>query len=146
MQEVAPNNQYWIATHSIELIDTVPPESLFVLRQLDTGVRLERAAEPARRGKLELYRDLGAQIALQLVASRVVFVEGKYDEKILRYLFPDISSYARFVDSRGVRHVRGIVDQLVEASQDGDFFAILDRDDLDESEIREIEAIPANGC
>lgn len=139
IQRVAPANQYWIATHSIEIIDSVPSESLYVLKQEADVVTLERITTPNRIEKLRIYRELGAQIGAQLVATRIAFVEGESDEFILRQFAPDLPSYARFVDSRGVRNLRGVVDQLIEISDEGDFCAICDRDDLSDAEIATFE-------
>lgn len=140
IQRVAPDNQYWIATHSIEIIDSVPPESLYVLKQDDDAVTLDRVMTARRSEKLRIYRELGAQIGAQLVATRIAFVEGESDEFILRQFAPDLPSYARFVDSRGVRNLRGVVDQLIEVSDEGDFCAISDRDDLSNADITYFEA------
>ncbi len=140
IRRVAPDNQYWIATHSIEIIDSVPPESLYVLKQEADAVTLDHVMTGKRSEKLRIYRELGAQIGAQLVATRIAFVEGESDEFVLRQFAPDLPSYARFVDSRGVRNLRGVVDQLIEVSDEGDFCAISDRDDLSDADITSFEA------
>ena len=139
LQLIAPNDQYWIATHSLELIGSVPLENIFAIRQDDNGIRVERPTQPSRKARIQLYKELGAQVGLQLIASRIVFVEGEDDEQILRYICPEIVSLAKFVDSVGVRRLKGIVDVLLEAGDDDNFCAICDRDDLTINEIQVTE-------
>lgn len=139
IQRLAPGNQYWIATHSLELINSVPPESLFALRPSGDGISLSRISSSRGREKVALYRELGADVGFQLVSGRVVLVEGRDDESILRWLGREIPPLLHFVHCAGVRNLRFFLDRMIELSDDRDFFAVCDRDDLSDGDIAEFE-------
>lgn len=140
LNRVAPLNQYWVATHSIELINSVPLSNVFILHHGPDGNTLERPATSDRRHRMEIYRELGAPVATQLLAKRIAFVEGEEDERILHYFFAAPDPAVRFVDCRGVRRLKGVIDILIDASGDDDFCAVCDRDDLTDQEIVTFEA------
>ena len=77
ISRIAPKNHYWIATHSLEFINSVPLESIFIIRQAGTSATIERATGEERQTRITMYREMGAQVGLQLVSSVVAFVSPK---------------------------------------------------------------------
>jgi predicted ATPase len=146
-RKIAPRNQYWVATHSLEFINSVPLDCIFVIRQQGTCATVERATGEERRARIGMYREMGAQIGLQLVSSVVVFVEGKEansDKRLLDRLiapqFPGVNFIAggscESLLSAGTRANR----LLSEACTNGDFLAIVDRDYRDDQEMERLAA------
>ena len=147
VRRVAPSNQYWLATHSLELIESVPLECVYTVRQDGDGATIERASGEERRARVAVYRELGANVGLQLVSSVVAFVEGKdssADKRVLDHLVASDLPGVNFVAggscdsvfSAGTRANR----LLQEASTNGDFFAVVDRDYRSDDEVSELLA------
>lgn len=145
LARVAPRNQYWIATHSLEFIDSVPIEYVFAIKQNATGAYLSPANDEKQRAKLILYRELGARVGLQLISKTVVFCEGKdshSDKSVLERLvagqLPDVNFIAGgscdTVLSLGSRANR----LLGCAVENGDFLAIIDRDYRDDETVKNL--------
>jgi hypothetical protein len=146
LRRIAPRNQIWLCTHGLELIGSVPPESLFVLRQNSSNVVVERPSDPDRRTRLAIYRDLGALVGLQLVSSLVVFVEGKQadsDKRILDRLVGEAIRSINFVaggDCDGILALGSRANALLEdACANGDFLAIVDRDYREDADLDAID-------
>lgn len=142
LEAIAPSNQYWIATHSLELIDSVPPENVYVMRPGKSGVTIENQAGQTRKSKIRVYRELGARVGLQLVASLIVFIEGKEshsDKRILERLFESKYRSVSFVASGSCETVLAAGsranDLLHEACTNGDFLAVVDRDYRQDDEL-----------
>jgi len=143
---IVPRNQIWLSTHSLELIGSVPPESLFVLRQVVGEVILDRPNDSDRCTRIAIYRELGASVGLQLVSSLVVFVEGKEaasDKRILDRLIGESNRAVNFVagnDCEAILAAGTRANQLLEkACPNGDFLAVVDRDYRDDAEAERIE-------
>jgi hypothetical protein len=118
VRKVAPHNQLWLSTHGLELIGSIPPDSLF----------------------------LGASVGLQLVSSLVVFVEGKQadsDKRILDRLIGESIRSASFVaggDCDAILAVGSRANMLLESAvTNGDFLVIVDRDYRGDEELERIE-------
>lgn len=146
VRELAPRNQYWIATHSLEFINQVPLESLLVIRPGTDGAQIERLDAPEKKARVAVYRELGAQIGLQLVSSVVVFVEGKdsnSDKRILDRLVGSAAPFANFVaggDCETVLAAGSRANRLLEASTtNGDFLAVVDRDYRTDEEVAQVQ-------
>lgn len=146
VRTVAPRNQLWLSTHGLELIGSVPAESLYVLRQNNGHVTVERASDSSRRSRLAVYRELGASVGLQLVSSLVAFVEGKEsnsDKRILDRLVGDSIRTVTFVaggDCDGILALGTRANDLLEgACANGDFCAIVDRDYRSDADREQIE-------
>lgn len=136
-----------MATHSLELINAAPLDSIFVLRQDGNSSVVERASGEERKARVRIYREMGAQIGLQLVSAVVVFVEGKEansDKRLLdrmvAYSVPGVNFVAggscETILSAGTR----ANELLEEACANGDFFAIVDRDYRNDDEINQVES------
>jgi hypothetical protein len=146
MRNIAPKNQLWLSTHSLEIIGSVPIESIFVLRVHDNEIRIDRPTSPERKARVSIYRQLGAAVGLQLVSSMVVFVEGKVadsDKRILERLLSPTIPAVNFVaggDCDGILALGSRTNRLLEeASTNGDFLAVLDRDYREDAELQEVE-------
>lgn len=142
IRQIAPKNQYWIATHSLELINAVPLDSVFVLRQQGNSSVVERASGEDRKARVAIYKDMGAQVGLQLVSSVVVFVEGKdasSDKRVLDQLVAPSVPGVNFVSGGSCENLFAAgtrANRLLEqACSNGDFFAVVDRDYRDEKEV-----------
>ena len=145
IRRVAPNNQYWIATHSLEFINAAPLDSVFVLRQDGNSAVVERASGEERKARVRIYREMGAQIGLQLVSAVVVFVEGKEansDKRVLDRLIASSVPGVNFVAGGSCESIFSAGtkanDLLAQACANGDFFAIADRDYRSDDEIKEL--------
>jgi len=146
LQKIAPRNQFWIATHSLEFISSVPLDNLFTIRWDNAGASIFRAKEPARKTRAKIYQGLGAQVGLQLVSSLVVFVEGKEtdsDKRILERLVASSVPSVNFVAGRSSENIFQLGSRanllFEEATKNGDFLCIVDRDYRSDDELAEID-------
>lgn len=146
LTRIAPGNQYWIATHSVELINSVPLENVFVIRPSAEGAVLTGAADPSRKARVEMYRELGAQVGLQLVSSVVVFCEGKdaySDKRCFDRLVAPSAPGVNFLAGGSCETVLAAGTRanelLAEATQNGDFLAVVDRDYRSDEQIEAVE-------
>ncbi len=147
IRKIAPENQYWIATHSLEFINSVPLENVFVIRQTGTSASVERASGNERQTRVKMYREMGAQVGLQLVSTVVVFVEGKQADsdklKLDRLIAPEFPG-VNFVAGGSCENLLSLGTRanllLEEACTNGDFLALVDRDYRDDEEWRKAES------
>lgn len=145
IRRVSPSDQFWIATHSLEFINSVPLESIFIIQQDGNSATVERAVGEDRPARISMYREMGAQIGLQLVSAVVVFVEGKEansDKLILDRLVAPQFPGVNFIAGGSCENILSVgtrANQLLgEACTNGDFFAILDRDYRIDEEVEKI--------
>jgi predicted ATPase len=145
IQRIGPNNQMWIASHSLEFINAVPLSNLFVIRQDGDAATVDRAAGNEKRTRVMMYQEMGAQVGLQLVSSVVAFVEGKQahsDKRILDRLVTAAVSGVNFVAGGSCENILALGTRtnnlLKEASTNGDFLAIVDRDYRSDDEVADI--------
>jgi hypothetical protein len=146
LRRIAPRNQLWLSTHGLELIGSLPSESLFVLRPNKGEVLVDRPNDTGTKARLSIFRDLGASVGLQLVSSLVVFIEGKQsdsDKRILDRLVGESIRSVSFVaggDCDGILALGSRANALLEeACPNGNFLAIVDRDYRDDAEMDRIE-------
>ena len=129
-------NQFFIATHSPEIIGAIRNEAMYKL----TGANPNTAEKvDLQSEKIQVLKELGATHHIQMISRKIVFVEGETDQEILEYFDPNITHIASFVPSKGVGHLKGATELLNRASAFENFRAILDREDLTENQIIEIE-------
>ena len=74
------NNQIWAITQSEGIVDTTEYESLFAMSSTGSPA-IQHVTE--RAGQIELFRHLGANVGLQLISPRILFVEGDSDTELL---------------------------------------------------------------
>lgn len=128
---IGSTNQVFIATHSYEIINASPLESIFKIDYFKGQNQITRVAD--ERDRIEVYKNLGASIAVQLSFSKVFFVEGASDESMIGKLIPDLPASIKLIPSEGVTNVMeaaGFSSALLEQTRYSQFFAIRDRDHL----------------
>lgn len=145
IKRIAPANQFWIATHSLEFINSVPLDNVFVIRQDRNAAKVERATGNERKTRVFIYQEMGAQVGLQLVSSVVAFVEGKQaqsDKRILDRLVAPSVPGVNFVAGGSCENILSVGTRanklLDEACTNGDFLAIVDRDYRTDEQVLEI--------
>lgn len=130
------DNQIWLVTHSEEIIGATDYEHLFAM----TGAP-DRAVVPVRdrAARLELLQGLGADIGLQLVSPRILFLEGTTDAEILPLFFDSIPAGVSLVSTGGkgtlMRLNEAAMRLLEDALVDGQVFFVRDRDIEDDSTV-----------
>jgi energy-coupling factor transporter ATP-binding protein EcfA2 len=142
---VEAGNQVWLSTHSLEIIGTVALDSLYKMYlrpPSGTNNQIERCS--AKSDRFDALRLLGASIGIQLVSSRVVFVEGPSDKEILERLYADYGDRLSFVETKGLstwsslsRVIPELIDKVTAYEST---YLIRDRDLLTDAEVAETEA------
>lgn len=144
--ELAPHlergNQFILATHSYEIIDSVPPESIFRVEPY-TG-RNQVAAISDESEKIEVFEALGASVGVQLISKCVAFLEGEHgrsDIHLIRDVFPDLPASTSLISTRGVAMTLGVAERSLDLLAQGTrycrFYGIRDRDYMSNSEREE---------
>ncbi len=141
LRKIGENNQFFLATHSTEVIGSVPYEELFQINFYKEGNQIKRISD--EREKIDIFKALGANVNLQLISEKVVFVEGKSDKEILETLFPEYKKTISFIKTQGLITLmeinQRITELLREASKYSSFYCIRDKDFLEESEIIKLQ-------
>lgn len=141
LKQFQGSNQIWIATHSYEMLDSADISEVFKIEHCNSNNQISLLS--TKEEKIEIFKQLGANIGLQLISERVIFVEGESDKDFLEGLFEDYADRITFIQTTGINNLMKInqatVDLLSEASKASDFFAIRDRDFLSEIEEKEIK-------
>jgi len=123
------NNQVWVITHSEEIVGTTDYESLYMM----TGSG-DPAIEPVkgRAERIELLQQLGANIGLQLVSPRILFLEGESDAELLPLFLDTLPAGVSLVETRGkgtlMRLTSTAMKLLEETIRDGQFYLVRDHD------------------
>lgn len=134
-------NQFWMATHSSEIISSCEGETIYRLTGGDPNIA-ERV--DVRSDKIQTLKALGATVHIQMISRRIVYVEGESDAQLLEYFEPRLAHQVSFLSTGGVTTTKRVIELLNQATQYENFRAIRDRDYLTEDEIEEIER-RANG-
>ena len=134
-------NQFWIATHSPEIINSCDKETIYRLSGESPNIAERIDTKNERIKTLEV---LGATLSAQLISKRVVYVEGESDKNILTYFEPNIAHYTSFISSGGVKPLGGVVKLLNKATKFENFRAIRDREILTDERIEELERGSSN--
>ena len=137
---VKEGNQIWVITHSLEIIGSIPIESLYKMKSIfpenDKENMIELCSE--KRDKYEIFNNLGATTGIQLISDKIVYVEGSSDIEILRTLFKEFDDKICFIETNGVKGIQGIshaVGKLMDQATEYDsFLMIRDRDFLTDDE------------
>ena len=136
LEKIHTRNQLWLATHALELIDSVPLNDLVAFRRdVDGRVTSEKVRERPIADRIRIFRSLGATVGVQVAARQVVFVEGEdsfKDQRILDKLARPRVPGVLFVASGASGSVMGAATRasllIEQASTDARFSMILDRD------------------
>jgi len=141
---VEAGNQIWLATHSLEIIGTVPLENLYkmyVVPPTGSGNQVERCS--TKTDRFDALKLLGASIGIQLVSNKVIFVEGPSDKEILEALYAEYGDRLSFVETRGLgtwtslsHSVPALLDKVTAYEST---YLIRDRDLLADDEIASLE-------
>ena len=137
-------NQIWVITHSLEIIGSIPIESLYKIKSIfpenDKENMIELCSE--KRDKYEIFNNLGATTGIQLISDKIVYVEGSSDIEILRTLFKEFDDKICFIETNGVKGIQGIshaVGKLMDqATKHDSFLMIRDRDFLTDDKREEL--------
>jgi AAA15 family ATPase/GTPase len=140
---VATGNQMWIATHSLEIIGTVPLENLYKMyTYLPEGAKNQIELCSMKKDRFEAFELIGASTGIQLISQKIVFVEGKADKEILQNLYEEFGDVLSFVETKGLRPLMGlssaITDLLDQVTKYETFYMIRDKDLLSDQEAEEI--------
>jgi predicted ATPase len=140
---VAAGNQMWIATHSLEIIGTVPLENLYKMyRDLTQERNNQIELCSTKKDRIETLELIGASIGIQLISQKIIFVEGRTDKQILENLFEEFNDVVSFVRTEGLRRMMGlgsaVADLLDQVTKYETFYMIRDRDLLTDEQIKEI--------
>lgn len=138
-------NQVWLATHSFEIVGTVPLENLYKMYlSFPEGGDNQIDICSSKKDLVETLELLGASIGIQLISQKIVFVEGKTDKDILKSLFEKFSSIVSFVETKGLGSLMGVsqaaIDLLDQVSKDEPYYMIRDRDFLSDAKVEEIKS------
>ena len=140
---VAAGNQIWVATHSLEIIGTVPLENLYKMyTYLPEGGDNQIELCSTKRDRFEALELIGASTGIQLISQKIVFVEGKTDKEILQSLYEEFGDVVSFVKTKGLSPLMGlssaVTDLLDQVTKYETFYMIRDKDLLSEAKAEEI--------
>ncbi len=134
-------NQFWITTHSPEIINSCDKETIY---RLSGGSPNTVRRVDTKNERIKTLEALGATLFAQLISQRVVYVEGESDKDVLTYFEPNIIHFASFIPSTGVKPLGMVVELLNKATKFENFRAIRDRDILTNKQIEELEKASNN--
>jgi predicted ATPase len=104
-------NQIFIATHSYEMIDAAPMDSLYYVAPSAGSGRENQAKRVSdEEERIRLFESLGASVGLQLVSQTVLFLEGELssDKSLLLAMLPELPAGVKLVPSGTVNHVMAV--------------------------------------
>ena len=140
---VVAGNQVWVATHSLEIIGTVPLENLYkmyVYLPEEADNQIESCL--TKRDRFEALELIGASTGIQLISQKIIFVEGKTDKEILQSLYEESGDVVSFVETKGLGPLMGLssvtTDLLDQVTKYETFYMIRDKDLLSDAEAEEI--------
>ncbi len=136
-------NQIWATTHSLEIIGTVPVNNLFKMHSIPSSNNNQIELCSEKIDILDLFKNLGASVGLQLISEKIIYVEGHTDVEILRDMYQEHGDKISFIETNGVKGITGLShtvgNLLNEASKNESFLMIRDRDFLTQNEINGVE-------
>jgi predicted ATPase len=123
------NNQIWAITQSEGIVDTTEYESLYAMNSSGDPA-IEHVTE--RAGQINLFRQLGANVGVQLISPRILFVEGDSDAELLRRFYREVPANISIVSTGGkgklMRLTPSAMQILDETIEEGQFYFVRDRD------------------
>lgn len=135
---VSAGNQIWVATHSLEIIGTVPLDSLYKMYSYlpEEGNQIELCS--TKKDRFEALELIGASTGIQLISQKIIFLEGSTDKEILQNLYEEFGDVVSFVITKGLRPLMGLspvlTDLLDQVTKYETFYMIRDRDLLSDAE------------
>jgi hypothetical protein len=138
LRNIGPNNQFWIATHSFGIMDSVAYDELFRLENY-TG-RNQITSVFGDEEKWNTFRSVAGDVGIVTLGQRIVFLEGteRADKYILDTFFEEYKGKAVFIPSGSVTDVVGISQKtlalLHTSSRFNFYYAIRDRDFMSSQE------------
>jgi predicted ATPase len=132
------NNQIWVTTHSEEIVASSPFASLFAMTGED-GEAIQAIADQSNR--VELLRQLGASVGVQLVSPRILFLEGQSDKDLLPLFIDELPVGVSLVETGGKRNLIASSEVtarlLEEIIREGRCYWVKDRDIEDDPGVLE---------
>jgi len=142
LTSIGEKNQYWIATHSFGIMDSVQYDELFRLENYSGRNQVTRAFSD--EDKYETFRSVAGDVGIVTLGQRIVFLEGAEwtDKSILESFFEDYKGKVVFVPSGSVREVMRISDKILKLLQTSArfnfYYAIRDRDYMGDEQRKSI--------
>lgn len=142
LKSLGNNNQFWIATHSLGIMDSVEYNELFRLENYSAKNQVTQVFDD--KGKYETFKAVAGNVSTVTLGQKIVFLEGIEwtDKQILETLFLQSKGKLIFVPSGSYCEVmtvsQKILDLLSTSSKFNFYFAIRDRDFMDEKTRKEI--------
>ncbi|MGL5677650.1 MAG: AAA family ATPase [Cellulosilyticaceae bacterium] len=140
LKSLQGNSQIWLSTHSYEILDSVDYKEVFQILHYTGQNQILKLS--SKEDKFETFKSLGANVGLQLISEKVIFVEGKTDKDFFELLFEQYKEQLSFVQSTGINNLmkvgNAVLDLLSEASKASDFYLIRDKDFLIAAQIEEL--------
>ncbi|MGK3722395.1 AAA family ATPase [Priestia megaterium] len=142
LKQLQGNNQIWLNTHSYEILDSANFKDIYQIVYYSGENQIYKLI--SQEDKFETFKSLGANVGLQLISEKVIFVEGKTDKEFFQLLFDEYKDQINFVQSTGINNLmrvsNAVVDLLTEASKASDFYLVRDKDFLFNPQIEELKA------
>jgi len=138
LRKIGTNNQFWIATHSFGIMDSVEYNELFRLENYSDRNQVMRAFSDEE--KYNTFRSVAGDVGIVTLGQKIVFLEGAEwtDKHILEGFFEEYKGRVVFVPSGSIREVvdisQKILDLLHTSSKFNFYYAIRDRDFMRSSE------------
>ncbi len=145
LQSMTGESQIIVTTHSYEVVGSAAPEHVFQIGHYEGHNQVRRLADEGE--KVGVFRALGAHVGLQLIAEKIVFVEGMdshSDKQILETAFADCLPRISFVACGSVLNLvalgQRVADLLTDACKYSEFYMVRDRDFLSDEQIDHMRA------
>lgn len=153
-----PQHQYFISTHSPEILATANPSTLTMLKYEDGETKVEQLDLSQGNDKIKLVSELGMEISDFFFAENILWVEGPTEAKAFPIILQNSKSLFDFVAvplvhtddlkdrKRGRKHAKTNIENIRRLS--GEYaltppkiFTVLDREDTSDQEIQDLEKL-----
>jgi hypothetical protein len=143
LESLGHNNQIWISTHSLGIINNAEFDELFRVQHYTGKNQAIEIFDD--NSKIELFRDIAGSIGIVTFGEKIVFLEGidTTDKSILERWFPELKTRIVFVSSHSVGEVNKISQKILSLVQASSkytyYYAIRDRDYMSKEDKDSIE-------
>lgn len=160
-QKEFSHHQYFISTHSPEILAKANPSTVTLLKYENGETRVEQLDLSQGNDKLKLVSELGMEISDFFFAENVLWVEGPTETKAFPMILARSKSLFNFIAvplvhtddlkdrKRGRKHAKTNIENIRRLS--GEYaltppkiFTILDREDTSNQEIQDLEKLGIN--